>query len=103
MSWDDDAKVLECCVSMHGVKSSLTTLILNALLNPLAKKPPNGPIRDANRAKTIVWTRKGWIQIMGSRFRILKTNANGLGASYSLKFRPSNHTTGLPMIDPYVN
>ena len=26
------------------------TLILKALLNPLAKKPPNGPMRDANVA-----------------------------------------------------
>jgi hypothetical protein len=33
----------------HQTEAKRTTLILNALLKPLAKNPPNGAILDANR------------------------------------------------------
>lgn len=36
------------------------TLILKALLNPLAKKPPNGPIRDANVDNAMLCIWKGY-------------------------------------------
>ena len=35
------------------------SLILNALLNPDAKKPPNGPMMEAKRERKKVWTKKG--------------------------------------------
>ena len=60
------------------------TLILNALLNPLAKKPPNGPINEANRANTTEWPRNGRKLRMGSLWRTRRMNASGRGASNSL-------------------
>lgn len=40
-----------------SLQDSLHTLILKALLNPLAKNPPNGPINEANvdSAKLCIW------------------------------------------------
>ena len=35
------------------------SLILNALLNPEAKKPPKGPMMEAKRERKKVWTKKG--------------------------------------------
>lgn len=36
-------------------EQNILTFILKALLNPLAKKPPNGPMTDANSANITVW------------------------------------------------
>lgn len=40
----------------------ILTLILKALLNPLAKKPPNGPIREAKVDNAMLWIWKGYIR-----------------------------------------
>jgi hypothetical protein len=42
-------------------------LILKALLNPLAKKPPNGPIKDANVERAILWIWKGYMLTVSYR------------------------------------
>lgn len=36
-----------------------STLILNALLKPLAKKPPNGPTMEAKLERAMLWIWKG--------------------------------------------
>lgn len=36
------------------------TLILNARLKPLAKKPPKGPMRDAKDERKMLWIWKGY-------------------------------------------
>ena len=36
------------------------TLILKALLNPLAKNPPKGPITDAKMDMKKAWSKKGY-------------------------------------------
>mmetsp|Transcript_6036 Transcript_6036/g.24465 ORF Transcript_6036/g.24465 Transcript_6036/m.24465 type:complete len:283 (-) Transcript_6036:568-1416(-) len=46
--WQSMRSVIPPCPGMVSLKS----LILNARLNPLAKKPPNGAITDANAAST---------------------------------------------------
>jgi hypothetical protein len=42
----------------YAIQKIISTLNLNALLKPLAKKPPNGAIIEANnpRAKACHWT-----------------------------------------------
>jgi len=42
-----------------NTKKTGFTLILKALLKPLAKKPPNGPITDANSDMEIEWKMNG--------------------------------------------
>lgn len=51
--WQSNLSIIPPCPGMVFAKS----LILKALLNPLAKKPPNGPIKDANveRAMLCIW------------------------------------------------
>lgn len=39
--------------------SFITTLILKALLKPLAKKPPNGPTMEAKAERAMLWIWKG--------------------------------------------
>lgn len=39
--------------------SFITTLILKALLKPLAKKPPNGPTMEAKLERAMLWIWKG--------------------------------------------
>lgn len=44
------------------IKSYIThTLILKALLNPLAKNPPNGPITELNMAIEREWSKNGYM------------------------------------------
>lgn len=38
----------------------MITLILNALLKPLAKKPPNGPITELNTDIDNEWSKNGY-------------------------------------------
>lgn len=38
----------------------LFTLILKARLKPLAKKPPNGPMRDPKDERKMLWIAKGY-------------------------------------------
>lgn len=45
----------------------ILTLILKALLNPLAKKPPNGPIREAKVDSAILWIWNGYIRTVFCR------------------------------------
>lgn len=40
--------------------SFLSTLILKALLKPLAKKPPNGPTMEAKLERAMLWIWKGY-------------------------------------------
>ena len=44
------------CGPMHYV----LTLILNALLNPLAKNPPNGPMTEAKIDMKKQWMKNGY-------------------------------------------
>jgi len=57
---------------------------LNARLKPLAKKPPNGPINEANRAKMMEWPRNGRKCNIGGLRTKRNIKANGRGASNSL-------------------
>lgn len=44
-----------------SLQESLHTLILKALLNPLAKNPPNGPINEANVDSAMLCIWNGYI------------------------------------------
>lgn len=46
---------------------SILTLILKALLNPLAKKPPKGPMREAKVESAMLWIWKGYIRTVFCR------------------------------------
>ncbi len=52
MAWDGVSEILY--INIHLILM-IITLILNALLTPEAKKPPNGAINDANVAITKAW------------------------------------------------
>ena len=52
------------------------SLILNALLNPDAKKPPNGPMMEAKRERKKVWTKKGKKVTVSFMFNSLLQVAN---------------------------
>lgn len=48
-----------------------STLILKALLKPLAKKPPNGPTMEAKLDRAMLWIWKGYSRtvVCGDRVR----------------------------------
>lgn len=56
--WQSKRSMIPPCPGIVLAKS----LILKALLNPLAKKPPNGPIREAKVDSAILWIWNGYIR-----------------------------------------
>lgn len=63
---------------MSTFSRGLPTLILNALLNPLAKKPPKGPTIEAKDERPMLWIWKGYRRtvVCGDKKTVLESKSH---------------------------